>query len=87
MHVCMRWNRAPYQYTQREVADLTQYLSQSAGKHVLGTYATFYHQEGNPAQPHVYDNRQLARLFGFDPSKTYTTKKLPAQPKFYATVC
>ena len=60
--------RAPYQYTNQEVDDLVEYLENSSGKHILGTYASFYHQEGNPTQPHIYDNRKLARLFGFDPS-------------------
>lgn len=61
--------------------DLVEYLENSSGKHILGTYASFYHQEGNPTQPHIYDNRKLARVFGFDPSLSYTTKKLSSQPK------
>eukprot|EP01105_Mastigella_eilhardi_P019454 TRINITY_DN4575_c0_g1_i1.p2 TRINITY_DN4575_c0_g1~~TRINITY_DN4575_c0_g1_i1.p2 ORF type:complete len:232 (+),score=68.11 TRINITY_DN4575_c0_g1_i1:556-1251(+) len=51
-------------------------------RHLLGTYATFYHQEGPADKPHIYDNRLLAALFGLDPAAGYTTKKLVGQPKY-----
>ena len=78
---------APYQYSEKEIDSLIEYLEESSGKHILATYASFYHQEGSPSQPHIYDNRRLASLFGFDPTASYTTKKLTAQPIFHATVC
>lgn len=76
---------APYQYTQTEVADLSTYLSEGVGRHLLGTYACFYHREGTPAAPHIYDNRGLAALFGFDPTQCYTTTKLQSQPCYIPT--
>lgn len=80
------YHRAPYQYTKQEIEDLVAYITEGTGKHVIGTYATFYHQEGTQISPHIYDNRRLAALFGLEVTQGYTTKKLHGQPTYKPTV-
>eukprot|EP00727_Mastigamoeba_balamuthi_P008031 m51a1_g3849 hypothetical protein (340) ;mRNA; f:380688-382534 len=76
--VCSDPAGAPYQYTAQEISDIQSYLTMGVCRHLIGTYATFYHQEGSPSMPHM----MLASLFGLDPSVPYTTKKLSGQPKY-----
>lgn len=80
--VCSDPAGAPYQYTAKEINALKTFFSMGINKHLLGTYATFYHQEGPPNKPHIYDNRGLASLFGLDPTAHYTTLKLNSRPEY-----
>ncbi|ELP87760.1 hypothetical protein EIN_411130 [Entamoeba invadens IP1] len=67
---------APYQFTPEEISVIQQYATLGTKKHLLATYAAFYHQEGPQHRLHVYDNRALAPLFGIPADTQLTTRRL-----------
>ena len=80
--VCGDTAGSPYQFTHDEFEAIERYMRQGVGHHLLGTYALFFHEEGNLQRRHQYDNRRLARLFGINPRLAMTTQRLPGKPEF-----
>ena len=72
----------PYQFKQHEFQELDTYLKQHVGKHLLGTYATFFHWERVQRRDHIYDNRYLAQYFGIKPTLEFKTKRLSSKPTY-----
>lgn len=85
--VCSDIAGAPYQLSTGELNSLRAFVTETTGKHVLGTYATFYHREGTPNNPSIYDNRRLAPLFGFHEETDFGTRRVSQSPVFEPSVC
>ena len=85
--VCSDIAGAPYQLSTTELESLQAFVTETTGKHVLGTYATFYHREGAPNKPSIYDNRRLAPLFGFREDIDFGTRRVAQTPVFEPFVC
>lgn len=85
--VCSDIAGAPYQLSATELESLRAFVTETTGKHVLGTYATFYHREGTPNKPSIYDNRRLAPLFGFREDTDFGTRRVAQSPVFEPSVC
>ena len=85
--VCSDIAGAPYQLSTTEQESLRAFVTETTGKHVLGTYATFYHREGTPNRPSIYDNRRLAPLFGFREDTDFGTRRVAQTPVFQPSVC
>ena len=85
--VCSDIAGSPYELSFSEMTAIKTYVNETTGKHVLGTYATFYHREGPVMTPSIYDNRDLAPLFGFRAETDFGTKKLFQNHAIKPRVC
>ncbi|EDR21885.1 hypothetical protein EDI_145830 [Entamoeba dispar SAW760] len=70
---------APYQFTEQEFESIEMYMNEGINKHIIGTYATFYHQEGPFNRLHIYDNRRLCTLFGIEKGLVLTTRRIEGE--------
>ncbi|ELP93601.1 hypothetical protein EIN_063460 [Entamoeba invadens IP1] len=73
---------APYQFKDEEMSAIENFLEKHVEKHLLGTYALFYHREGTEGRMHVYDNRRLCELFGIRRGTEFGTKRLTDKPTY-----
>ncbi|GAB1223060.1 hypothetical protein ENUP19_0128G0037 [Entamoeba nuttalli] len=73
---------APYQFKLEELDSIESYLNENCNKHLLGTYAVFYHKEGPQGRVHEYDNRGLCKYFGIIPEIQLVTSKMPHDPTY-----
>ncbi|EDR22564.1 hypothetical protein EDI_043420 [Entamoeba dispar SAW760] len=73
---------APYQFNLEELDSIESYLNENCNKHLLGTYAVFYHKEGPQGRVHEYDNRSLCKYFGIIPETQLVTSKMPHDPTY-----
>ncbi|EDS89426.1 hypothetical protein EHI8A_021050 [Entamoeba histolytica HM-1:IMSS-B] len=73
---------APYQFKLEELDSIESYLNENCNKHLLGTYAVFYHKEGPQGRVHEYDNRGLCKYFGIIPELQLVTSKMPHDPTY-----
>ena len=73
---------APYGFSKQELDDLETFVTTTYHRHLLGTYATFYHQEGHISRLRIYDNRRIAVLFGINPKMEFTTTKFSEDINF-----
>ncbi|KAL7714183.1 Uncharacterized protein QTN25_008254 [Entamoeba marina] len=68
-----------------EFIAIERYVKTGNKKHLLGTYALFYHKEGPANRIHEYDNRRLAPLFGIDSNIQLTTKRMNSKAEYNIT--
>ena len=83
--VCSDTAGSTHEFTDKEADAITQYLQFHTGKHILGTYALFFHQEVRLGIHYVFDNKRLAPLFGFSAQSIFSTTKLTSEHAFCPT--
>ncbi|ELP93393.1 hypothetical protein EIN_058380 [Entamoeba invadens IP1] len=74
--VCSDTAGAPGYFSVDETIALKRFLTKIPCRGILGTYACFYHTEGSMGSFRVFDNRQIAPLFGLDETMTFTSVKI-----------
>ncbi|GAB1221656.1 hypothetical protein ENUP19_0083G0027 [Entamoeba nuttalli] len=74
--VCSDTAGSPSYFTVDESFSLKQFITKMPCRGIIGTYACFYHTEGFGSSLRIFDNRQIAPLFGISDDIVFISSKL-----------
>ena len=77
--VCSDTAGSPSYFTVDEAFALQQFITKIPCRSLFGTYACFYHVEGVLTSLKIFDNRQIAPLFGISDSINFISVHCPFQ--------
>ncbi|EDR21977.1 hypothetical protein EDI_020510 [Entamoeba dispar SAW760] len=74
--ICSDTAGSPSYFTVDESFSLKQFITKIPCRGIIGTYACFYHTEGFGNSLRIFDNRQIAPLFGISDDLIFISSKL-----------